>query len=87
MHGQKPPYGAGYVSSYIRGVDIYNSCLCYRVYSRAVDKSSKKKVKTNDDYVNGLKRRILAETRAQTKKARKKNRKASKKNGETYKTS
>ena len=44
-------------------------------------KARKKKVKTNDDYVNGLKKRILAETRAQTKKAKKKNRKASKKNG------
>ena len=42
-------------------------------------KARKKKVKTNDDYVNGLKKRILAETRAQTKKAKKKNRKASKK--------
>jgi hypothetical protein len=44
-------------------------------------KARKKKVKTNDDYVHGLKERILAETRAQAKKGKKKNRKASKKNG------
>ena len=42
-------------------------------------KARKKKVKTNDDYVNGLKKRILAETRAQAKEGKKKNKKASKK--------
>ena len=44
-------------------------------------KVRKKKVKTNDDYVNGLKKLILAETRAQANKGKKKNKKASKKNG------
>ena len=44
-------------------------------------KARKKKVKTNDDYVNGLKKRILAETRAQAKKGKKKNKKASKNQG------
>jgi hypothetical protein len=34
---------------------------------------------TNSDYVNGLKKRILAETLAQTKKTKKKNRRANKK--------
>ena len=43
-------------------------------------KARKNKVKTNNEYVNGLKRRILAETLVQTKKAKKKNRKANKKN-------
>jgi hypothetical protein len=44
-------------------------------------KARKKKVKTNDDYVNGLRKRMLAETRAQTKKGKKKNKKTSKKDG------
>jgi hypothetical protein len=44
-------------------------------------KTRKKKTKTNSDYVNGLKRRVLAEAQAQTKKAKKKNRRANKKNG------
>jgi len=40
------------------------------------------KVKTHDDYVDGLKRMIVAEeTLAQKKKAKKKNRRANKKNG------
>jgi len=43
-------------------------------------KTRRKKNKTDDDYVNGLKRQVLAETKAQTKKAKKK-RKANKKNG------
>jgi hypothetical protein len=34
---------------------------------------------TNDDYVNGLKKRILAESLAQKKKSKKKNRRADKK--------
>lgn len=44
-------------------------------------KTRRNKVKTNDEYVNGLKRRVLAETFVQTKKAKKKNRRANKKNG------
>ena len=44
-------------------------------------KARRNKVNKNNEYVNGLKRRILAETRGQTKKARKKNRRANKKNG------
>jgi hypothetical protein len=43
-------------------------------------KTRKNKVKTNDEYLNGLKRRILADTRDQTKKTRKKNRGINKKN-------
>jgi hypothetical protein len=41
------------------------------------------KIKTHDDYINGLKRSVLAETRAQTKKVKKK--KAHKKNGSSKK--
>jgi uncharacterized membrane protein YjdF len=44
-------------------------------------KKRRNKVKTHDDYVDGLKRRILAETLEQKKKAKKKNRRANKKNG------
>lgn len=44
-------------------------------------KTRRNRVKTNDKYVNGLKRRVLAETFVQTKKAKKKNRRANKKNG------
>jgi len=42
-------------------------------------KARKKKTMTNGDYVNGLKKRILAETLAQKKKSKKKNRRADKK--------
>jgi uncharacterized membrane-anchored protein YhcB (DUF1043 family) len=44
-------------------------------------KSQKNKTEMNNKYVNGLKRRILAETPVQTKKAKKKIRRAMKKNG------
>ena len=44
-------------------------------------RARKNKVEKNNEYVNGLKKRILAETLAQTKKTKKKNRKANKKNG------
>lgn len=42
-------------------------------------KARRKKTMTNGDYVNGLKKRILAETLAQKKKSKKKNRRADKK--------
>ncbi len=42
-------------------------------------KARRKKTMTNDDYVNGLKKRILAESLAQKKKSKKKNRRADKK--------
>jgi hypothetical protein len=35
-------------------------------------KARKKKTKTSSDYIDGLKRSVLAETQAQTKKAKKK---------------
>ncbi len=44
-------------------------------------KTQRSKAETNDKYVNGLKKRILAETPVQSKKARKKIRRASKKSG------
>ncbi|TRZ54522.1 hypothetical protein D4S03_00060 [bacterium] len=44
-------------------------------------KIRRKKTKTNSDYVDGLKKRILAETRGQKKKTKKKNRRVNRKNG------
>jgi len=55
------------------------SCLVGFVIGQWL-KTRRNKVKRNDEYVNGLKRRVLAETLVQTKKA-KKNRRANKKNG------
>ena len=43
-------------------------------------KSRRNKVEKNNEYVNGLRRRILADTLAQTKKAKKKNRKINQQN-------
>jgi uncharacterized membrane-anchored protein YhcB (DUF1043 family) len=44
-------------------------------------KIRRKKTMTNSDYVNGLKKRVLAEALAQTKKVKKNNRRANKKVG------
>jgi hypothetical protein len=44
-------------------------------------KSRKDKTEKNDDYVNGLKKRLLAEKPVQTKKNKKKARRVNKKNG------
>jgi hypothetical protein len=44
-------------------------------------KTRRNKDEKNNEYVNGLKKQILAEKRAQTKKAKKKTRRANKKNG------
>jgi uncharacterized membrane protein YjdF len=41
-------------------------------------KARRNKVNKNNEYVNGLKRRMLADTLGRTKKARKKNRRANK---------
>jgi hypothetical protein len=41
-------------------------------------KARRNKVKTNDEYVNGLKRRVLTENLVQTKKSKRKNRKTNK---------
>jgi hypothetical protein len=43
-------------------------------------RTRRKKNMTYDDYVNGLKRSVLAEAQAQTKKAKKKKRRANKQN-------
>jgi hypothetical protein len=43
-------------------------------------RSRRKKDKTNDEYIDGLKKLVLAETRVQTKKAKRKNRKTNKQN-------
>lgn len=42
-------------------------------------KARRKRTMSTDDYVNGLRKRIVAESLAQKKKANKKNRKADKK--------
>ncbi len=44
-------------------------------------KTRRNKDEKNNDYVNGLKKRILAETTDQKKKNKKKTRRANKKNG------
>ena len=44
-------------------------------------KTRRNKAEKNNEYINGLKKRILAEQLAQTKKTKKKTRKANKKNG------
>ena len=44
-------------------------------------KTRRNKAEKNNEYINGLKKRILAEKIAQTKKTKKKTRKANKKNG------
>jgi hypothetical protein len=46
-------------------------------------KHRRNKVDKNDEYVNGLKKRILAEQLAQTKKGKKQKRKGNKKNGDS----
>jgi uncharacterized membrane protein YjdF len=44
-------------------------------------RARRNKVEKNDEYVNGLKRRILAEELVQTKRDKKKKRRSNKKNG------
>jgi hypothetical protein len=44
-------------------------------------RSRRRKDKTNDEYIDGLKRRVLAETRDQTKKGRKTKKKKMKQTG------
>ena len=44
-------------------------------------KTRRNKDEKNNEYVNGLKKRLLAENLAQTKKNKKKNRRTNKKNG------
>jgi hypothetical protein len=44
-------------------------------------RSRRRKDKTNDKYIDGLKRRVLAETRDQTKKGRKTKKKKMKQTG------
>ncbi len=55
------------------------ACVIGFVIGRWIN-TRRNKDKTNDEYVNGLKKRILAEKRVPIKKDKKKNRRANKKN-------
>ena len=55
-------------------VFILGSCFISFLIGRWL-KKRRNKVKTHDDYVEGLKRRVLAESRVQKKKAKRKKQK------------
>jgi hypothetical protein len=59
---------------------IFVACLIGFVIGQWL-KARKNKVSKNNEYLNSFKRMALADTLAQTKKAKKKNRRANKKNG------